>query len=189
VREDPMRGLACLAFVFSPYRRQPTPPASRSRPKTDVIGIRIGDERSGSRVLGSPENLRSEQDKTADGADSDFPFVRLTRADGKQEARLFAHYGDIVGSYNDIEVRPAKAGGPSGKQLPSREFSTERGIKLGMRQEELVRTLGSCFRRERGKAGEAVIVYEISDPEHVLLRRANMPSYYARYAFQGGRLA
>jgi hypothetical protein len=33
-----------------------------------------------------------------------------------------------------------------------------------------------------------VIKYEIADPRHVLLKRANMPSYYAHYTFRAGNL-
>jgi hypothetical protein len=72
--------------------------------ETDIVGIRIGDAASSARVLGADDRLSSEQDKDAAGADRDFPFVRLTSADGKQEAKLFMHYGDEAGSYNEIEV-------------------------------------------------------------------------------------
>ena len=162
--------------------------------ETDILGIRIADQESAARILRrwrTPawKGLAAEQDKNAAGADTDFPFVRLTSSDGRQDAKLFEHYGSVVGAYNEIEVRPADPARPGVRRVPVSEFATERGVKLGMRQEDLVRTLGSCFRRERGKAGEAVIVYRIEDPEHPLLKRANMPSYEARYAFKGGRLA
>jgi hypothetical protein len=58
-----------------------------------------------------------------------------------------------------------------------------------MRGTELVRLLGTCFRRERGKDSETIIVYAINDPKHALLMRSGMPSYFARYAFKDDRLA
>jgi hypothetical protein len=182
-----MRRLACvLILALTPHA---TAAACRQvKAETDIVGIRIGDEASSRRVLGDPRSLPQEQDKDAKGTDLDFPYVRVISADGRQQAKLYAHYGDIVGSYNEIEVRPAPGGG-TGKRVPFAELATERGIKLGMREAELTRTLGSCFRREGGKGGESIIVYAIDDPDHALLRRAKMPSYFARYAFKDGRLA
>jgi len=157
--------------------------------ESDIAGIRIADEASSARVLGRWQDLRSEQEKTKDGADADFPFVRIRSADGKQDAKLFAHYGAVVGAYAEIEVRPADPAKPAAKQIPAPHLSTERGVKLGMRQADLVRLLGPCFRRERGKAGETMVIYAITDPEHALLRRSGMPSYFAHYAFRDERLA
>jgi len=134
--------------------------------ETDIVGIRIGDAASSARVLGAAAQLPSEQDKDAAGADKDFPFVRLTSADGKQEAKLFMHYGDEAGSYNEIEVRLTTPANAKGKRLAVPVLATERGIRLGLREAELTRTLGSCFRRQRGKRGETVIRYEITDPGH-----------------------
>jgi hypothetical protein len=157
--------------------------------ESDILGIRIADEASSERVLGPLRELSSEQDKTAEGADADFPFVRVRSADGKQDAKLFEHYGAVVGAYSEIEVRPADPTKRAAKQVPANELSTERGVKLGMRGTELVRLLGTCFRRERGKDSETIIVYAINDPKHALLMRSGMPSYFARYAFKDDRLA
>jgi hypothetical protein len=159
------------------------------RAETDIIGIRLNDTESTRRVLGPWQTLKVEQEKDREGADADFPFVRLVSSDGKQEARLFAHYGDIVGSYNEIEVRPRKAGDPAGRQVGATAFATERGIKLGLSEKDVVARAGPCFVRKRGEAGERILAYAIEDEKHPLLKRSNMPSYFARYAFVGGRLA
>ena len=34
-----------------------------------------------------------------------------------------------------------------------------------------------------------MIQYAIDDPRHALLKRVNMPSYYAHYVFRRGKLA
>jgi len=65
-------------------------------------------------------------------------------------------------AYSEIEVRSADPGKVAAKQMSANEPSTERGIKPGVRQAELVGLLGSW--RERGKSGEMMIVYAITDP-------------------------
>jgi hypothetical protein len=158
--------------------------------ESDVIGIRIADADSVRRVIGSAmknEMPAEEKDKDAAGADASFPFVRLANRDGREELKLFTHYGDEVGSYNEIEVAPAKDS--HARRLPVDAFATERGVKLGMREAALTALLGSCFTRERAKDGAVVIAYAIDDMNHPLLKRTNMPGYYARYVFRGGQLA
>jgi hypothetical protein len=187
--DAPMKRLAGLLVLLLCSPPSADAACKQVKAESDILGIRIADEASSARVLGAWENLPSEQDKTVDGADADFPFVRIRSADGKQDAKLFEHYGAVVGAYAEIEVGPADSTKRAAKQMPAAELSTERGVKLGVRRADLVRLLGTCFRRERGKAGEAIIVYAINDPDHVLLRRAGMPSYFARYAFKDDRLA
>jgi hypothetical protein len=158
--------------------------------ETDINGIRIGDPDSTKRVLGplfkEDDHPKVQQDKDAAGADTSFPYLRLATRDGRQEVKLFSHYGDLVDSYNEIEVAPVAAS--TAARVPFDGFATERGVKLGMREPALVKHIGSCFKRERAKDGVSVIKYEITDPRHVLLKRANMPSYYAHYTFRGGAL-
>lgn len=179
--------LAVVFLLWTPSDAQAT--CKQVKAESDILGIRISDEASSARILGPLRGLSSEQHKTADGADKDFPFVRIRSADGKQDAMLFEHYGAVVGAYSEIEVRPADPTKVAARQLPANELSTERGVKLGMRRAELVRLLGTCFRSERGKGDEAIVVYAITDPKHALLMRSGMPSYFARYAFRNDRLA
>lgn len=159
-----------------------------TRAESDVAGIRLVDEASSARVLGPRQALATEQPKTASGADADFPFVRIRSADGRQDAKLFEHNGATAGAYSEIEVRPADLGKNAATQVASAELATERGITLGMREADLVRRLGSCFRREHGNGSEVVIIYRITDAGHALLRRTGYESYFARYAFKAGRL-
>jgi hypothetical protein len=158
--------------------------------ETDINGVRIGDPASSRRVLGrlfkDDAWPKVQQDKDAAGADSSFPYLKLATRDGRQEARFFIHYGDVVDSYNEVDVRPAQAS--TAPRVPFEAFATERGVKLGMREQALVALLGSCFKRERGQDGASTIQYEITDQGHALLRRVKMPSYYAHYTFRAGSL-
>jgi hypothetical protein len=115
--------------------------------------------------------------------------MRTFPSSDSSRATANTHYGDIVGSYNEIEVRPRKAGDPAGRQVGATAFATERGIKLGLSEKDVVARAGPCFVRKRGEAGERILAYAIEDEKHPLLKRSNMPSYFARYAFVGGRLA
>jgi hypothetical protein len=163
------------------------------RAESDLLGIRLVDEGSTEQVLKSwalPEvkALASEQDKTPDGADADFPFLRLISAGRRQQAKLFHHYGSVLGAFPELEVWPAEPDRATGTRVPIAAFSTEHGLKLGLPEDEVIRKLGTCFRRERDAAGDTALLFEITDPSHPLLRRAGCPSYFARYAFRKGRL-
>jgi hypothetical protein len=137
--------------------------AARCKPvraESDLLGIRLVDEASTGRALtrwGLPavSALASEQDKGPDGADADFPFVRLVSSDGRQHAKLFHHYGGVVGAFPEIEVRPEEPGKDEGARVPAAAFATERGIMLGLPERDLVRKLGSCFPPRARPAGES----------------------------------
>jgi hypothetical protein len=157
--------------------------------ESDILGIRIADEASSERVLGPLRELSSEQDKTAEGAYADFPFVRVRSADGKQDAKLFEHYGAVVGAYSEIEVRPAdRPRGPPSRYRPtSSPPSAASSLECGGRNSSAC--LGLASGASAAKDSETIIMYAINDPKHALLMRSGMPSYFARYAFKDDRLA
>jgi len=192
-RDAVRRTCACgAALTLTALLTWPAAAAPACRPvkaESDINGIRIADEASARRVIGSQlkdQGPRVEQDKDASGADTSLPYVRFATRDGRQELKPFIHYGDVVDSYNEVAVAPATMS--TAKRLPFDAFATERGIKLGMREKTLIRLLGSCYTREGAKDGAATIAYAITDESDALLRRAKMPSYYARYTFRAGRL-
>jgi len=178
-----------VAFLFLALPSGVEAACKQIKAESDVIGIRIGDAQSAVRVIGEANFPAARQDKNKAGADTSLPYVRFATRDGREELRLYEHYGDEVYSYNEIEVTPARASVSAAKRLPVANFSTERGIKLGITEQDLTRTLGSCFKSRRGNAGETTIQYAIDDPGHALLKRGNMPSYYAHYVFRRGKLA
>jgi hypothetical protein len=181
--EAAMRQLACIVLLAL-LPEAAIAACKQVKAESDIVGIRLGDEESSARVLGDPDKLQLVE-KNASGA-GDMPQIRFATSDGRQQVTLYHHYGDVVGSFNEIEVRPSRPETNDGKRLPFKAFATERGVQLGISEQALTEKLGSCFRRTRGRSGETVIVYEITDPAHALLQRVNMPSYYAHYAFKGG---
>ena len=156
-----------------------------------IFGIHIGDKNSAVKVIGTsmqPGLPREEQDKDAAGIDQSFPYIRFASRDGRQELKLFIHYGDVVDSYNEVEVAPVPAGVSKAKRLSVAVFATEHGVKLGIREADLVRLLGACFKRIDAAGGAHEIQYAIDDENHPLLKKSGMPSYYAHYRFRAGRL-
>jgi len=178
-----------VAFLLLALPSEAEAACKQIKAESDVIGIRIGDAQSAVRVIGEAGFPTAEQDKNKAGADTSLPYVRFATRDGREELKLYEHYGDEVNSYNEIEVTPARASVSAAKRLPVANFTTERGIKLGITEQALTRILGSCLKRRRGNAGETTIQYAIDDPGHALLERAKMPSYYAHYVFRRGKLA
>lgn len=158
------------------------------RAESDVAGVRIADVKSSMRVLGDTTKLPRFQEKDAKGADQDLPFVRFLSRDGRQEARFYIHYGDSVGSYNEIEVMPATQAGKGAMRLRGASLATGRGVQLGMGLGALIRLLGPCHARERRDSGLERISYKIEDEQHALLKRSGLPSYYAHYDFKDGKL-
>lgn len=159
--------------------------------EVSVIGIRLADTESSRKVIGStmqPGLPKEEQDKDAAGVDQSLPYARFANRDGSEELKLFIHYGDVVDSYNEMEIAPVASGSSKAKRLGVTAFATEHGVKLGMRERELVGLLGSCFERVAAARGTSEIQYVIKDPEHALLKSVGMPSYYAHYRFRAGQL-
>jgi hypothetical protein len=158
------------------------------RAESDVVGVRIADADSSMRVFGTKTEQPHFQEKDANGVDQDFPFVRFLSRDGLQEARFYIHYGDTVGSYNEIEVMPVTEAGKGAKRLQAASLATERGVSLGIDRSELLRLLGPCFTKERREGGLERISYKIEDEKHALLKRSGLPAYFGHYDFKGGKL-
>ncbi len=193
-RAEGLKTMNRLAKIsaFAALLASTVPTAAQScrplRAESDVAGVRIADVDSSRRVFGDSSKLNHFQEKDAHGADQDFPYVRFLSRDGQQEARFYIHYGDSVGSYNEIEVMPVTRAGRDAMRLQASSLATERGVKLGMRRTELIRLLGPCHAKERRAGGLERISYKIEDEGHALLKRSGLPSYYARYDFKGGKL-
>ena len=83
---------------------------------------------------------------------------------------------------------PVTPVGTQARRLPVEALATERGVKLGMKEADLVRLLGPCHKSEALAGDIRRISYTIEDEGHALLKRSAMPSYYARYDFSAGRL-
>jgi hypothetical protein len=144
-----------------------------------LIGVRLNDPGSAERVLGRGMKAANVPEEDMD---------RYLSADGRQEIRFIYHGGSGLGEYQAIEVLPATEKASRAPRLATSRITTERGVRLGMTRDELVRLLGPCHRAERQYDGATRIAYRIDDPGHALVRRVGLPVYYAHYDFKNGRL-
>ncbi len=154
--------------------------------ETDINAVRIGDEISVERALGRLDTLpigASEKDPS----ESDMPTLVLFNKDKSEVAILTKHPGDTPGSFMEIEVRPAADSRLVGKTLQAEHLATERGIRLGVPVAFVMERLGDCFTKTSSK-GKTTLEYALDDADHAYLKRVNMPSYYGRYTFRGGKL-
>jgi hypothetical protein len=76
---------------------------------------------------------------------------------------------------------------PKGQRLPTAEFATANGIKLGMSRKQVVDRLGDCFVAKK-RAGTETLRHDFTDANSEFLKKAKMPGYYAEYQFDGGKL-
>ena len=149
---------------------------------TTVAGIKLGNGATTKKVLGEDYTLLVDDPKT------DFPWVIFASRDNKQLFLLRHHAGDNIHSYREFEVKFGRHDKKPMK-LPTYEFITGKGIKLGMKRKPLLAKLGPCFTAKETDDGE-IIRYELKDEKASagVLKAANMPQYYAEYEFRNGVL-
>lgn len=116
----------------------------------------------------------------------DLYCARLRSRDGSQLAILWFHYGDVKGSFSEIEVSKNYyvSGMPKSKPIiVDWAFKTESGIALGVHYHHVIRAKGRPTSRW-ATSKNIVVKYEFapakwSHPASTF----NMPDYYAKYVF------
>ncbi len=208
-----VRARACVASVFAALTVTAAASQERKPPEGDcrlekadhtVHGVTLGSYDSGKKVLGD-RMKRERQWRAIDRKHGSFPWYVFATKDGKQTAAFRVHPGDVVNSYQEIEVRYRRIGqkqlvtdeesyyiGREGTpdRLATDAFATNNGITLGMPKADVTSRLGPCFKvfKQRGAMETvryAVFDYNVGVP---ILKLGNMPSYYADYQFEGGKL-
>ena len=81
--------LACLVALLVAGPQASYAACQQIKAESDILRIRVADPASTARLLGPWESLRSEQGKTVEDADVDFPFVRITRVPWVSQARAW----------------------------------------------------------------------------------------------------
>jgi hypothetical protein len=133
---------------------------------------------------------------------SSFPWAVFFSRDRRQTLALRKYPGsgehDVYVAEVQYAGRKAKANlseepsgymgkEPKGQRLPTTEFVTANGIKLGMTKKAVLAKLGDCF-AVRKRADSETLRHDLADANSEFLKKAKMPSYYAEYQFDGGRL-
>jgi hypothetical protein len=197
--------LALMAIGLSTLEIQAQTQAKRSavfecaasRPDIEIYGVRLGDDRSFRQKIGSAY-------KEVYGAKtSDFPWAVFFSSDGRQTLALRRHPGGGSQDYMEAEVQlsgrkasanlGAEKSDYMGKELrdqilPSADFETNNGVKLGLTTPELAKILKNCFKPFRKDGYRETIRYKIADERSKFLEKYAMPEYYAEYQLDHDRL-
>lgn len=150
-------------------------------PDTSIIGIKLTDSESAVTIVGPDAELIDD--------DHDLPHARFVSSNGAQELVLFAPYGAKPDEYAEAEVRTTGIEALTLHDLPFEDFTTGRGVMLGMSLKEIEALFGRCTKTRLKSGDEVFIEYEIKnadrDPE---LASFGFPLYYAEYEFQRDKL-
>ncbi|WP_031453425.1 hypothetical protein [Flavobacterium chungangense] len=150
-----------------------------SNPDTSVVGIKIRNIESTLNILGKKTKLKG---------DSTHVFYS---SDKKQKLGLTVHPGDY---YSQVSVFNISYSGNSKKnfrQINSKEFETEKGIKLGITKRQIIEKLGTCYIVKDSTTNGISLNYRLelpNDSKTKLLRSNNMPIYYAAYRLTNDKL-
>jgi hypothetical protein len=143
-----------------------------------IAGINIYDSESFIAIAG-------ENNKFCEGETYCF-----SSKNGHEELRLTIHPGTSANVISEFDVRSTRVSGSKYRRLPVDSFITGKGVCIGMRRADLVKTFGNCYTSEQRY--NETIRYRIERPRDIkdsLLKRLNMPVYYAEYLIKEGYVA
>ena len=150
-----------------------------SEPDTSIVGIKIRNAESRLNVLGKKTKLES---------DSTHVFYSN---DKKQKLGLTVHPGDYYNQVSIFNISYADKSKLNLRQINSKEFETEKGIKLGISKREIIEKLGTCYVAKDSTKNSIELNYRIelpNDSKTKLLTSNNMPNYYATYRLTNDKL-
>ena len=153
-------------------------PCIFSDPDTSVIGITLRNAKSTSTVLGEKIKLKGD------------PVDTFYSSDKKQRLGLTVHPGDGYNQVSIFTISYSENSKQTFRPLKTKEFETEKGIKLGTSKSELVEKLGPCYtaKNSTGNTVELYYTLEANDSKNSLLRTHHMPSYFANYRLANDKI-
>jgi hypothetical protein len=111
--------------------------------------------------------------------------------DKRQKLGLKVHAGDNRNEVSIVSISYLKDQKEKIKVLNFKAFKTEKGIKLGLSKNELIKKLGHCYLAKDSSKTSIELNYKIElpkDSKTSFLRKNNMPIYYANYTFKADKL-
>lgn len=150
-----------------------------TNPDTSVAGIKIRNVESTLNILGKPTKLEG---------DSTHVFFS---SDKKQKLGLTVHPGDFYSQVSIFSISYSDNSKQNFRQINSKEFETEKGIKLGISNREIIEKLGTCYAAKDSTKDSIELNYRLelpNDSKTKLLKRNNMPIYYATYKLTNDKL-
>jgi hypothetical protein len=148
-------------------------------PDTSVANIKIRNAESILNILGKQTKLEG---------DSTHVFYS---SDKKQKLGLTVHPGDYYSQVSIFKISYSDNSKQNFRQVNSREFKTEKGIKLGISKNEVIEKLGTCYVAKDSTKNSIELNYRIelpNDSKTKLLTSNNMPIYYAKYRLTNDKL-
>lgn len=148
-------------------------------PDTSVVGIKIRNVESTLNILGRQTKLEG---------DSTHVFYS---SDKKQKLGLTLHPGDYYCQVSIFKISYSDNSKQNFRQINSKEFKTEKEIKLGISKKEILEKLGTCYTTKDSTKNSIELNYRIelpNDTKTKLLTSNNMPIYYATYKLKNDKL-
>jgi hypothetical protein len=148
-------------------------------PDTSVAGIKISNTESTLSILGKQTKLEG---------DSTHVFYL---SDKKQKLQLTVHPGSYYSQVSIFNISYSEISNQNARQIKTREFETEKGIKLGISKKEIIEKLGNCYLAKDSTKNSIELNYRIElpyDSKTKLLTTNNMPIYYATYKLKNDKL-
>jgi hypothetical protein len=141
----------------------------RHRPQfydSTINGLRLRDPASIERIMGITDNI----------VDNETEQAEVVNESGNQLLTLIFHPGDVVNQFSEFKVEYN-----TGRKLPKlrineKEFITDKGIRLGITKEQLLKVLGQPKEK---KQGDCWMYY---------YTQGNGLLYFGNYYFEDGML-
>lgn len=143
------------------------------------MGIRIQNVESALNILGKQTKLEG---------DSTHIFYS---SDKKQKLGLTVHPGDYYSQVSIFSIAYSDNSKQNFRQINSKEFETEKGIKLGINKREIIGKLGTCYVVKDSTKNSITLNYRLelpNDSKTKLLKNNNTPIYYASYRLANDKL-
>ena len=150
-----------------------------SEPDTSVVGIKIRNAESTLNILGKKTKLQG---------DSTHVFYSN---DKKQKLGLTVHPGDSNSEVSIFNISYADKSKLNLREINSKEFETEKGIKLGISKRQIIEKLGTCYIVKDSSKNSIELNYRLelpNDSKTKILKTNNMPIYYASYKLTNDKL-
>lgn len=155
------------------------PLCQMENPDTVVYEIVLDDVQSSVEKLGQQWKLMENY--------TDMPHQNFVSNDGKQFLTTFFHYGGVKFEYSEFQVSYLCKESII-DTLNTNTFVSGNGIELGMNRESVGEILGNCYEVDTVNRNE-ILKYTVDDYSNSgLLKRYNMPVYYAHYEFKEDKL-
>ena len=152
---------------------------SFTNPDTSVSGISLRNVQSTLAVLGERTKLHG---------DTTYAFYS---SDQWQVLSLTIHPGDYYNQVSVFHIYYSEDREWFRLKIKTKEFRTEKGIKLGIGKREIIKKLGACYIAKDSSQNNVELYYRLELPDDSktgLLQHHNMPVYYASYKLDNDKL-